>query len=198
MRKTINTQRVKDNMRAITIDKKSVVSVKDVTISNKKPKKYWFQFWRKRDDRIPLKLRKEDYRRLKKNPEESFCITMLFANGTSKTFILVVTGATFSMKKKEYYLYYEESWYDLTLDLYHLYYMENYPVPINREIEQRGDEAYFNVTPENLKNLIEFKYAEFLVKSDLINKILKALIIIGAVNIVITLIGIFFKMKGAT
>lgn len=185
--------RKNESMKDITVDAESVVSKKEMILPIKKK---WWQLWqRKKADRHILKLRNKDIKRLEKSPEDTFTITMFFKNGNSKTFVLVVHGYTFTMKKKTYYLYHEESWYDLSLDMYHLYFMEDHAVPINRETKKIGDENYFTVTPENLKELIEFKYADYLVKSDFLDKAIKALVVLSIINLVIGIIAIMLKAK---
>ena len=137
-------------------------------------------------------------KKLKKNPEKAFVITMFFANGTKKSFIIKTTESTFMYRKKAYYLYYEESWFDISLNQYHLFYHENYAVPINREVMQTGNEAFFNVTPENLKDLIAFEYVKVLAGAHTITGALKTLLILNFVEligVVIMVISLFLKVK---
>jgi len=117
---------------------------------------------------------------------------MYFGNGTVKSFVINTDKNTFKMKKKTYYLYYEESWYDLSLRQYHLFYHEDFAVPINREIMQQGDEAFYNVKPENLQSLISFEYVKVLAGSHSFSKALRTIIIIGIVNAVLVAINLLF------
>jgi hypothetical protein len=137
-----------------------------------------------------------DRRKLKKNLEEAYLIHMLFGNGTSKTFVLTTTKKTFKMKGKTYFLYFEETWFNISMNMYELFYNEKFSVPINREIIQQGNEAYFNVTPENLKQIIDFEYVKVLAGAHSFSKILKTLLVIGFVNIAIAIISIFLKYNG--
>ncbi len=147
-----------------------------------------------------LKIRWWDRRKLKKHADESFIITMMFQNGTLKTFVIRTSEKTFKVKKKTYYLFYEETWFDLSMNQYHLFYHENFAVPINREIRQEGDESYFVVTPQNLKPLIEFHYIKTLAGSHSLNKSMKFIIILLVINGIISLavlFAVFSKGAGA-
>jgi len=117
-------------------------------------------------------------RKLRSKPEHSYIIEMMFSNGTSKTFVITTDKNTFTMKGKTYYLYYEESWFNLSMNQYELKYHEGSAVPINREIIKTGDENYFTVTPENLKDLIKFEYVKVLTGSGSFEKWVKILIIV--------------------
>lgn len=97
---------------------------------------------------------------MRKRPDITYIVTMMFPNGTLITKCIKTKDRTFNFHKKDYHLYYEEAWYDLSLNAYRLFYHANYVEPINREVMQKGDEAYFNVTPENVKKIIGFKYVD--------------------------------------
>jgi len=55
-------------------------------------------------------------------------------------------------------------------------------MPINRDVTFKGDEAWFSVTPANLKPYIEMQVVEKLVGSSDINKYLKMLVLITAIG----------------
>jgi len=145
-------------------------------ITDKKDTHVKFKFW--------------DKRKLKRSPDKSFIINMMFSNGTSKLFVIKTDGNTFSMKKKTYYLYYEESWFNLSLNQYELFYHENFSVPINREVIADGDEHYFAVTPENLKTIIKFEYIKALTGMSSIEKWIKITLILSG----LTLIGVILLL----
>jgi len=134
----------------------------------------------------------KDNRKLKKHPESTFLIEMLYSNGTSKTFVIKTNKNTFSIDEKIYYLFYEECYFDLSMNQFRLIYHESCPVPINREIMKIGDDTYFSVTPDNLKPLVEMRYLEVLTTPINNNKInWKMLLIIG--GIVALIIFLFSK-----
>lgn len=125
------------------------------------------------------KYRKLGFRnvwKLKSKPEKSFLIKMLFSNGTSKEFVIVGKTETFDYRKRTYYLQYENSWFNITQNQYELTYFDDFPVPVNRKIIKEGDEAFFSVTPENLKPLIKMEYVKALASSEEITKKLKTII----------------------
>lgn len=102
-----------------------------------------------------------DNYRLKKKPEKCYIIEMLFANGTKKQFVLESAEQTFTLNSnnKTYFLYYEECYFDISLNQYCLIYHENYCEPLNREIQVDNKESpYFNISPDNLKDFIGMKY----------------------------------------
>lgn len=112
-----------------------------------------------------IKLRRKDRKKLVNHPEQSYVITMMFGNGTLKTWVVKTASDTFEVNKKMYNIVYEEAWFDLSMKQYHLFYYEGIPTNINREIEMHGDEAFFKVKPESLKPLIRYKYIDALVRS---------------------------------
>jgi hypothetical protein len=138
-----------------------------------------------------IKLSWLDRRKLKTDPEHTYIITMWFANGTCKTWVLKSKKRIFKQSGKHYYIHYEESYYDISLNQYHLYYHENFPNPINREVVKQGNEVYFSITPENLKDFIDMKYTEVLARSQTpqINYWLVGGIAIGAIIILIIIMG---------
>ena len=155
----------------------------------------WMVKKKKHNLRFPIMQR----RTLNIHPEHSFIITMLFANGTLKTFVLNAKGTTFEMNKRTYHLFYEESWFDISLNQYHLFYHENLPVPINREISKQGDESYFNVNPDNLKDLLAGEYVKILVKANQITDALKTLTLLAFIQLgvgIITLLVLWKMSKG--
>jgi len=136
---------------------------------------------------------------LKKAPTRAYLITMLFGNGTSKTWA-IKTGAdrvTFKFAGQVYYLDYEEAYFDLSLNQYHLLFHERFSTPINREIyiETAADgteSPYACVTPGNLQKIIEMKYVQA-VAGEMSGSIPLWLILIG-VGLILFLL--FFKGGG--
>lgn len=107
---------------------------------------------------------------LKKEPEKCYVIIMLFANGTMKEFVLKTSEQTFSISnnpKKHYHLYYEECYYNLSLNQFCLIYHENYVEPINREITVDNTESpYFSVSPDNMKDFVDMKYLKVITEAE--------------------------------
>jgi len=123
--------------------------------------------------------------RLNRHPDKSYIITMMFPNGTLKTWAIKTEKSTFQLGKKCFYLYTEESYFDLSLNQFHLYYNFNFCVPINREVQQMGTEAFFVCKPDNLKGVIDMEYVGRLASSN--DKRYFVIIIIMAVIIIILL-----------
>jgi len=144
---------------------------------------------RKKSMVLPFKER----RALDVKASQSYLITMMFNNGTLKTFVVTTEKSTFKMGDKSYYLYYEESWFDLTSNMYHLYYHEGQAVPINREVKRDGNSDYFVVTPENLKPLIDFEYVKVLAGNIGLDKALKTIIILSAVSLLLNVVKLFIS-----
>jgi len=144
--------------------------------------------WRK-------KLKRRDRRKLKKKPETSYLVTLLFSNGTKKTFVVVTTNELFSYRKKFYHLRYEDAVLNLNLNLFELAYDEDYVEPIGREIKQEGDKAFFSVKPDNVKPLIDMNYVKVLVESQDIQKLLKLGLFLAMINAVLLLVLVFFQLK---
>lgn len=138
-----------------------------------------------------------DKRKLALSPEKSFIIHMMFANGTSKIFVIKTRGYSFEMKKKTYFLIYEESWFNLSLNQYELFYHENYVVPINREVQQLGNEAYFNVTPENAKEIIDFEYVKVLAGANNISNSMRLIMILVIINLAATILMMLMQFRGS-
>lgn len=148
---------------------------------DKNKQKFKFKFW--------------DKKKLDKQPTRSFIITMLFSNGTLKTWVISTKTTEFTIKGKNYQLYYEECYFDISLNQYHLFYHQDFTVPINREIVKEGNEAFWSVTPENMKGFVAMKYITALTKiSD--NKYFLIMMVMGVV-IVVLLGYIMMKMGGA-
>lgn len=132
-----------------------------------------------------------DRRRLKKNPESSFIITMFYSNGTSRTFVLKSKQKTFMHRKKMYVLLEEDVWFDLSLNQFHFFYHETCSTPINREIAFVPDvdapagkqEAFFSVTPSNLKDIIKMEYVKALASAMEISKYLKLIALLAVLAI---------------
>lgn len=143
-----------------------------------------------------------DKRKLAKHPDQCFLITMHYSNGTTRSFVVRAKGETFQHKKRVYYLRFEDGWYDLTFGQYHLHYWDDCSVPISREFQRKGDEAFFTVTPENLKPLLKMEYIKVLAQSHEINKYLRAILALTLVVGIASLAGavlaweIYGKVKG--
>ena len=138
-------------------------------------------------------------RNLKKEPETCFIIEMLYSNGTSKQFVLQTGKNTFSMKVgntlKTYHLFYEECYFDISLNQYRLIYSENFTEPINREIMADNENSpYFSVSPDNLKDLIAMNYVRNITKVDEGMSRQKMIFIIA--GIVILLLVLWYANKG--
>lgn len=156
---------------------------------------------RKREKRKIFKLGFWARNKLARNPDKTYIIFMKFSNGTAKNFIIKTSSQTFKMKDKTYFLDYEEAWYNISLNQYSLDYHENFAVPINREVIQQGDEAFYCVTPENLKPLIKAEYVKALVGANKLNKLLIWLLIVsfvGAISGVIMVLSLLGKATGTT
>lgn len=136
-----------------------------------------------------------DRRKLKTKPEISYLITMRFKNGTRKTFVITSKDKTFKFQKKLYYLYYEEAFYDISMNQYHLDYFSDIAVPINREVIQQGEEAFFSVTPDNLEPLIKYEYVKVLAGSHSFDKMLRLIVILQFVNIIMTAVTLLMNFQ---
>lgn len=107
-----------------------------------------------------------DRRKLKRAPEFSYLITMMFPNGTCKTFVIKTQKSHFTMQGKTYALVAEECFFDITMNQMHLFYNSEFAIPINREIycEKDEKEAYYQVKPNALKDIFDFEFIKFAVK----------------------------------
>ncbi len=141
------------------------------------------------------KLKFFDKRRLKKKPETSFLIRMIFSNGTSKEFVISTRAEIFTYKKRTYYLQYDESVFNLTQNQYELSYFDDVPTPLRRRIIKTGDKAFWAVTPENLKPLIEMNYVKVLAQNTEIDKYLKSTTMLTIFNMMLGFIILFFSYK---
>jgi hypothetical protein len=122
--------------------------------------------------------------KLKHHPETSYVITMFRSNGTSRTFVIVAKGETFTMRGgRTYYLRFEDSLFDRSHNQQHLYFHEDHPVPISRAIIKQGDKAFFAVVPDNLKPLLKMEYIKALASSVEINKYLRLLVVFAIINL---------------
>lgn len=133
--------------------------------------------------------------RLRRHPEKAFLIRMMFSNGTSKEFVIVTNKETFTYMKRTYYLRYEDSWFNLTQSQYELNYFDDHPVPLDRSIIKQGDVAYWSVTSENLKPIIQMEYVKALASSADIDKWLKTSAIIGIILMMMMLVSYWFLFK---
>lgn len=138
-----------------------------------------------------MKIKNSQIKKLKKIPDRCLLITMLFANGTAKSYIISTEKGIFKLGGKEYIINCEESFFDLTLNMYHLYFHEDFVMPINREIVSTGKECFFSVTPENVTKFNQHKYVEKILTPDSTNALLKIIIIICAVTMLINIISFF-------
>ncbi len=150
-----------------------------------------------------LKFSFFDRWKLDKHPERSFVITMKFTNGTCKTWVIKSKEPYFKYAGKMYSIVYEENYFDLSLRQFHLFYAENHPIPINREIVQLENpsdpnkkEAYFSVTPSNLEPLIKQQYVKALTGGEEFQKTTKALLIIAFINLIATIIILILMYAG--
>jgi len=116
---------------------------------------------------IRLRLFGKDEHKLRHTPESSFMITMHFRNGTERTWVHDTRKNWFRYQGQTYVINYEDMLFDLTMQRYRAYYHEDFATPINREIEQKGDAAYFAVTPENMKPVLDMEYVKKLVEDNL-------------------------------
>lgn len=121
--------------------------------------------------RKKLKLSFFDRRKLTKHPTKAYLITMRYGNGTRRTFAIKADGlqTTFMYDKGIYQIVPEEAWFDLSLNQFHLDYMEGFPTPLNREIvvdDRDGNEGYMNVTPKSLRDLVKARLVHELVQPD--------------------------------
>ena len=119
--------------------------------------------------------------KLKYKADCSYLITMLFSNGTCKQFVISTREETFTYKGREYFLRYEDAWFDITYNQFRLFYHDDTAIPINREIQLLGDEKWFSVRPENLKPLLKMEYVKVLAQSQELSKYLKTTLIIVAI-----------------
>lgn len=170
----------------ITIPEDKNADIKEKAIHSSKQ---WYEFWKK-EDKAKSNLSIKDKFILDRNPTETFLITMLFSNGTSKEFVIKTNKRTFIFAKKMYYLFYEEAYFNISSNQYQLIFHETCTCPINREIILDGDEGYFVNTPENMKDLLSMEYAKALVKTDgdKMNFLL-----IGVVIVIVILVIMMFR-----
>jgi len=139
-----------------------------------------------------------------KQPQNAYLITMFYNNGTEKTFTIVTEKNTFLHRAKLYVIIYEEVWKDLNMDNYHFYYNEGCPVPINRELswirdsdaEIGKEEAFFSVSPHNLKSIIKMEYVQALANAVELNKYLQLNTIMNFFNIVLGLASVIMLYFG--
>lgn len=176
-------QRLKDSMKNEKVD--GAVPIKMQKTRKQKDKRKFYMFNAK------------SRRRFKKKRDEAYLITIWFANGTSITDILTTNQKTFTFKKKTYYLYHEECYFDLRMGMYHFYYFENYPVPINREVEVKDKtDPYSLVDTSSLGDLLKGEYIKVLAGSHNFSKLLKGILVFSVINTAISLI-IAFMMYNA-
>ncbi len=135
-----------------------------------------------------IKLKWRDRWRKRMHTDRAYIITMMHNNGTMRTFVLKLKERTFTYKKKMYYVHYDESWFNITENHYQLFYHENHAIPINREITMTGKENWFNVTPENLKPLLQQEYVQKLATADELSRYLKIGLLIAIINIGLSVI----------
>lgn len=168
----MDTYRIKSKVK---LKKKDIKEVKDVTLKTSNSKDKIIEVKRK-GGILDLNLKKNKLnfgfkgeQDLKKKPESSYIIEMLFSNGTCKQFVLQTQEKSFSLSNdstKQYILYYEESYFDLSLNQLKLIYHEDYVTPINREIMiDDENNPYFFISPDNLKDAWEMRYVRVITKN---------------------------------
>lgn len=127
--------------------------------------------------------------------DNAFFITMFNNNNTVGHFIITTKDRTFTYKKDEYQLIPEKARYDLNHKQEHLFYHEGYFAPIDKSIIQEGDSAFFSVTPENAKPLIEMEYVRILATANELNRWLKFAVIIGGITAFLVICNLFLTLK---
>ena len=137
-----------------------------------------------------FKLSFFDRRKLKHSPEHSWIVTMRFANGTRKTWVIKTSAMYFTMKGNAYYLDFEQSLFDLTMNQNHIDFHEWFPTPLHKEIicEQDEQEAYYQVKPKSLKDIFDFEFIKFAVRSNKLQNWQKWLIGAGIFIVIIIVI----------
>ena len=181
--KKISADRMtKKDVRHLKDDDKPIPKDKDtVGMASESKKLMGLSFW--------------DRRKIKKKPEHSFLITMIFSNGTSRRFIISTNEETFSYKKRHYNLRYEDSYFSLTDNQFILFYHEDFVNPIDRELVRLGNEAYFTTTPENIKPIIDMEYVKALSSSIELNKFFRSSLVLMILNLLIGLFNLFMMFK---
>jgi len=159
-------------------------------------------------DFLKGRVGKRAKRKLKKKPDQTFLIRMKYNNNTSKNFILSTTDMMFRHGKTWYFLYYEESYFNINCNIYELEYHEDHCLPINREIqiektddkEKNKENEIFNcVTPRNLKATIDMEYVKALVSGEELSKFIKIILVLSAFTVIGTLliaIQLYQMMRG--
>lgn len=146
-----------------------------------------------------LKLGFWEKHHLKKNAEHTFIVRMLFANGTAKEFAVHSKSQTFTYKGKTYYLFYEECYFDLSLNQFLFIFHENFSVPINREIvekaEKEGDEAYFVVKPGVLKDYGKMESLRAVVGKGDQDKLMLIVLIVSAASALLSLFTLILMFR---
>lgn len=140
-----------------------------------------------------LKLKFFQRQKLAKQPEKTYIITMMFGNGTLKTWAITTSNSTFKLHKKMYFINYEECYYDISLNQYHLFYHEGFPSPLNREIIVKGKEAFFKVSPDNMEGYVGMRYLSALTRVTNIKVYIIAIII---ELVIILVLGGYIIIKG--
>ncbi len=160
-------------------------------IAKEKPKwnekKVW-QFWKKG---IGFK----DQRKLKKKPDSSFLIRMFNSNGTSREFVVSTKNEMFEYNDRTYYLRYEDAWFNLTQNQFELNFFDDYATPLDRKIKKEGKEAYWSVTSENLKPIIDMNYVKVLASSQELDKMLRLTSTLCLLITLLSFISLYFLNK---
>ena len=157
----------------------------------------------KRDKRkVPLWKKKgfftmklKDRNNLSKRPTKTWLVTMRYSNGTSRTFTVCTNDELFKHGKRWYYLYYEDSMYDLSLDSYHLYFDEDICTPIKKELQKIGNSNYWSVNPSVIRPLIKFEFLKILTSGNSLTKTLRVILLIVILNMFATVIILFNIMR---
>jgi len=141
------------------------------------------------------RLRFWDKRKLKKKGDTAFLIKMFFSNGTCKEFVVATPNETFTYNKRTYYLRKEDISFNLTQNQFELNYFDDFPVPISiKEIVRKGNDAFWSVSPDNLKPLIKMNYVKALASTDDLNKWMKMSLLVGIFTFMLML-WVFLKVS---
>ena len=145
-----------------------------------------------------------DRRKLRKFPEKTYFVSMLFPNGTFREFVIVASEPTFDYKGKTYIIDTQKAYWDLMQCQYRLMYHFEYCCPISREIihvTDRGKEIFLSVNPSNVKELIKQEYVKILASSQNIDMYLKLNMIVSFILLFLMIImnvALFMLQKAIT
>lgn len=109
-------------------------------------------------------------KKLEKEPEVTYFVTIFFPNGTCKEWVISSKNTTFDYKGRTFVIDTQESWFDITQNQYRLLYHFEYPMPIRREVipfVDEGNEVYLRIKSDNLKPVIKQEYVKVLASSNI-------------------------------